>query len=32
MAAANVVPDVQRLAHLLTDELDELERAYGSAA
>ncbi len=32
MAAANVVPDVQRLAVMLTDELDELERAYGSAA
>src|SRR6202022_1807150 len=32
MAAANVVPDVQCLAHLLTAELDELERAYGTAA
>jgi WS/DGAT/MGAT family acyltransferase len=32
MAAANVVPDVERLATMLTDELDELERAYGSAA
>jgi diacylglycerol O-acyltransferase len=32
MAAANVVPDVQRLAHMLGDELDELERAYGTAA
>src|ERR1700733_7630138 len=32
MAAANVVPDVQRLARMLTAELDELERAYGTAA
>jgi len=32
MAAANVIPDVQRLARMLTAELDELERAYGSAA
>jgi WS/DGAT/MGAT family acyltransferase len=32
MAAANVIPNVQRLAKMLTAELDELERAYGSAA
>jgi WS/DGAT/MGAT family acyltransferase len=32
MAAANVVPDVQRLTKLLTAELDDLERAYGTAA
>jgi diacylglycerol O-acyltransferase len=32
MAAANVVPDVERLATMLTDELDALERAYGLAA
>ncbi|HEV2642359.1 MAG TPA: wax ester/triacylglycerol synthase domain-containing protein, partial [Candidatus Elarobacter sp.] len=32
MAAANVIPDVTRLTGMLTAELDELERAYGSAA
>ena len=32
MAAANVVPDVEPLAVMLADELDELERAYGGAA
>ena len=32
MAAANVIPNVQRLAKMLTAELDELERAYGLAA
>jgi diacylglycerol O-acyltransferase / wax synthase len=32
MAAANVIPDVTRLTGLLTAELDDLERAYGSAA
>jgi hypothetical protein len=32
MAAANVIPNVQRLAKMLTTELDELERAYGPAA
>lgn len=30
MAAANVVPDVQPLARMLTAELDELERAYAA--
>jgi len=32
MAAANVIPDVTRLTKLLTAELDELDRAYGTAA
>jgi len=32
MAAANVIPDVTHLTVMLTAELDELERAYGSAA
>ncbi len=32
MAAANVIPNVSHLTELLTDELDELERAYDSAA
>jgi diacylglycerol O-acyltransferase len=32
MAAANVVPHIERLATMLTDELDALERAYDSAA
>ena len=32
MAAANVVPDIEPLTHMLADELDELERAYGTAA
>ncbi len=32
MAAANVIPDVTHLTGMLTAELDDLERAYGSAA
>jgi diacylglycerol O-acyltransferase / wax synthase len=32
MAGANVVPDVQHVAEMLTGELDALERAYGIAA
>ena len=32
MAAANVIPNVSDLTVMLTDALDELERAYGSAA
>ena len=32
MAAANVVPDVEPLAAMLCEELDELEAACGSAA
>jgi len=32
MAAANVVPNVEPLTKMLTDELDDLEHAYGLAA
>jgi diacylglycerol O-acyltransferase len=32
MAGANVVPDLRRMATLLTEELAQLERAYGLAA